>query len=109
MSSYLKIFSRQQLDEDGMNGLLVFDYKCEDEDSIFYPASTYEYFHELGDAQEENENFEETYKVFIENIQFIFGALDSMGTEYTYNILGAEHKDMKHPSYREGFNSPKSA
>jgi len=109
MSSYLKIFSRQQLDEDGMNGLLVFDYKCEDEDSIFYPASTYEYFHELDDAQEENENFEETYKVFIENIQFIFGALDSLHIEYAYNILCAEHKDMEHPSYIEGFNQPKSA
>lgn len=93
---FIKIYSKTEITRDSFLPWIRLDYKCEDEDSVFYPEPTYEYFYEIDDE-------EETEGDFIENLHWIYGHLDGLGIEYDYNIENGEWKNPDHPKYREGY------
>jgi hypothetical protein len=96
--SYLKIYSKTELNI----AILTLDYKSQDEDSVFYPLPTFEYFFE----EDYEEGYtDELYQDFVNKVQFIFGILDALKIDYDYTIMDAEYLNEEDENYKQGYKS----
>ena len=106
--AHIKIYSSTKIDTDKIIPWLRFDYKCEDSDSNYFPNPTYEYFYDCDSELENKIDFTDkewsvAYAAFIVNLHWIYGKLDAIKIDYTYNILDGELKNKNHPKYKEGY------
>jgi hypothetical protein len=108
--AYLKIYSKTELEIDSLIPHLRFDYKCEDDDSVFFPDATFEYFYDDDSELEDpigasNEEWIMANGVFCENCHWILGMLDALDVDYSYDMENGELRNPEHPKYVEGHES----